>query len=424
MTRTTRTSAPNGPRKRETSGKRGAGAGAEALDGGSAPGTDWMAGGDAARAMDAPGVANGVAPESEGAAMGARLVTGESSGDASELTDGLETPRLPSTLGQTTSRLSVPVQGVSNGPAASQPAAPAPADGARTRDGAGPMAGRRAGVFATRHAMGAMPAGQPSAPRPAGVSGSGHTRPRVRTNPDLVAERAANLTADVLALTRQETLALMPELAAAARPVASTERAAEAEVAPRGVLIRGARSAPATRPARQLVPRRLRPHSPIAQAAVVVVTLATLLGILTVTSPLGRSAAIGSALQSYANAVAWVPTPTPTPKPRPPAPGPQTYPSSPGTQAVINEIKQVFGPYSAGALGVASCESGFDPHAWNPISIGGSHAEGVFQILYPSTWDGTSYAADNPYDANANIHAAYQIFSRDGHTWREWQCQP
>jgi hypothetical protein len=246
----------------------------------------------------------------------------------------------------------------------------------------------------------------------------------VRTNPDLVAERAANLTADVLALTRQETLALMPELAAAARPVASTERAAEAEVAPRGVLIRGARSAPATRPARQLVPRRLRPHSPIAQAAVVVVTLATLLGILTVTSPLGRSAAIGSALQSYANAVAWVPTPTPTPKPRPPAPGPQTYPSSPGTQAVINEIKQVFGPYSAGALGVASCESGFDPHAWNPISIGGSHAEGVFQILYPSTWDGTSYAADNPYDANANIHAAYQIFSRDGHTWREWQCQP
>jgi hypothetical protein len=356
--------------------------------------------------------------------MGARLVTGESSGDASELTDGLETPRLPSTLGQTTSRLSVPVQGVSNGPAASQPAAPASADSARTRDGAGPMAGQRAGAFATRHAMGAMPAGQPSAPRPAGVSGSGHTRPRVRTNPDLVAERAANLTADVLALTRQETLALMPELAAAARPVASTERAAEAEVAPRGVLIRGARSAPATRPARQLVPRRLRPHSPIAQAAVVVVTLATLLGILTVTSPLGRSAAIGSALQSYANAVAWVPTPTPTPKPRPPAPGPQTYPSSPGTQAVINEIKQVFGPYSAGALGVASCESGFDPHAWNPISIGGSHAEGVFQILYPSTWDGTSYAADNPYDANANIHAAYQIFSRDGHTWREWQCQP
>ena len=145
MTRTTRTSAPNGPRKRETSGKRGAGAGAEALDGSSAQGTDWMAGGDVARAMDAPGVANGVAHESEGAAMGARLVTGESSGDASELTDGLETPRLPSTLGQTTSRLSVPVQGVSNGPAASQPAAPAPADGARTRDGAGPMAGQARG---------------------------------------------------------------------------------------------------------------------------------------------------------------------------------------------------------------------------------------------------------------------------------------
>ena len=150
----------------------------------------------------------------------------------------------------------------------------------------------------------------------------------------------------------------MPELAAAARPVASTERAAEAEVAPGGCSYAARVSAPATRPARQLVPRRLRPHSPIAQAAVVVVTLATLLGILTVTSPLGRKRRDWQRAQSYANAVAWVPTPTPTPKPRPPAPGPQTYPSSPGTQAVINEIKQVFGPYSAGALGVASCESG------------------------------------------------------------------
>jgi hypothetical protein len=187
-------------------------------------------------------------------------------------------------------------------------------------------------------------------------------------------------------------------------------------------VIRGARRPLSAR----IVPRRPRPRSPLALAAVAVVTLAALFGVLTVTSPLGRGASIGSALQSYANAVAWVPTPTPTPKPTPApmGPGPQTYPSSPGTQAVINEIKQVFGRYAGGALVIANCESGFDPHSWNPISIGGSHAEGVFQILYPSTWDGTSYAGENPYDANANIHAAYQIFSRDGYSWREWQCQP
>jgi hypothetical protein len=52
-------------------------------------------------------------------------------------------------------------------------------------------------------------------------------------------------------------------------------------------------------------------------------------------------------------------------------------------------IYQVFGPYGAAAVRVATCESGLNPSAYNPISIGGSHAEGVFQILYPSTWAGT-----------------------------------
>ena len=48
---------------------------------------------------------------------------------------------------------------------------------------------------------------------------------------------------------------------------------------------------------------------------------------------------------------------------------------------------------------IAQCESGLNPNAYNPISIGGSHAEGVFQILYPSTWSGTPQAASSPYDA-------------------------
>ena len=77
-------------------------------------------------------------------------------------------------------------------------------------------------------------------------------------------------------------------------------------------------------------------------------------------------------------------------------------------------IDQVFGPYAAAAMNVAMCESGLNPGATNPISIAGSHAAGVFQILYPSTWDGTSEAASSPYDAWSNIVAAYEIFARDG----------
>lgn len=98
--------------------------------------------------------------------------------------------------------------------------------------------------------------------------------------------------------------------------------------------------------------------------------------------------------------------------------------ANPGQQAVINEIRSVFGPYSAGALNIARCESGFNPNAYNRTPVGGAHAAGVFQILDTSTWRTTSYANQSPYNAYANIHAAYQIFSRDGHSWREWQCRP
>lgn len=97
--------------------------------------------------------------------------------------------------------------------------------------------------------------------------------------------------------------------------------------------------------------------------------------------------------------------------------------ANPGQQGVINEIRAVFGPYSGQALTIARCESGFNPGARNPISIGGAHASGVFQILDSSTWRSTSYASYSPYNAWANIHAAYQIFQRDGYSWREWQCR-
>ena len=92
--------------------------------------------------------------------------------------------------------------------------------------------------------------------------------------------------------------------------------------------------------------------------------------------------------------------------------------------AVAAMINRVFGPYSPGAIHVAICESGLNPNAYNPISFGDSHAVGVFQILYPSTWMRTPEAASSPYDAMANVLAAYSIFARDGYSWREWTCRP
>ena len=99
---------------------------------------------------------------------------------------------------------------------------------------------------------------------------------------------------------------------------------------------------------------------------------------------------------------------------------PQNY----SAEQVSSIITQVFGPYASGAIRVAQCESGLNPYAVNPAYIGGSRASGVFQILYPSTWYGTSQAGASPYDAYANVRAAHDIFVRDGYSWREWSCQP
>jgi soluble lytic murein transglycosylase-like protein len=80
-------------------------------------------------------------------------------------------------------------------------------------------------------------------------------------------------------------------------------------------------------------------------------------------------------------------------------------------------IRQTFGAYSARALAVARCESGYNPSARNRSS----GAMGVFQFM-PSTWRSTSYAGYSPYNAWANIQAAHQVFVRDGYSWREWSC--
>ncbi len=120
-----------------------------------------------------------------------------------------------------------------------------------------------------------------------------------------------------------------------------------------------------------------------------------------------------------------LPTPTPTTPPPTATPPPRpTQPPSSGGGSVTGIIQAVFGSYSDAAIAVARCESGLNPSATNPTSIGGSHAAGLFQILYPSTRNTTSQAGNSPYDAQSNTMAAYEIFQRDGYNWHEWSCQP
>lgn len=191
------------------------------------------------------------------------------------------------------------------------------------------------------------------------------------------------------------------------------------------LLIRGAKKPPRLHTQMPVVPRRVKPRSFAAQFIVAMVAVMALFTALTLASPLSQVGAFASTFQAYSNAVPWIPTPTPTPKPTAtPVPYQPPIGSNPGQQAIINEIVAVFGPYAPGALNISRCESGYDPNAVNPYAIGNSHASGVFQILFPSTWDGTSYASQSPFDYNANIHAAYEIFSRDGYSWREWACKP
>jgi len=203
----------------------------------------------------------------------------------------------------------------------------------------------------------------------------------------------------------------------------SLQEVSDGEPEPTTIFIRGASKPPRYHYAR-VVPRRQGSRPIVLQFVLAMLAAMMLFSIFTAASPLGSTVASLGIVQAYANSVPWVPTATPKPKPKPvvvnnPPPG-----ANPGTQAIMNEIVSVFGAYSQGALAIARCESGYDPNARNPYAVGNSHAEGVFQILYPSTWDGTSYAADSPYNAIDNIYAAHQIFTRDGDSWREWACQP
>jgi hypothetical protein len=97
----------------------------------------------------------------------------------------------------------------------------------------------------------------------------------------------------------------------------------------------------------------------------------------------------------------------------------QTLPAHATTGQMIS---YEFGSHTADAMKIANCESSMDPAAVNTEAVDGSYATGLFQILYPSTWNTTSFKDGNPKDAWTNTQAAYEIFKRDGYNWHEWAC--
>ncbi len=200
----------------------------------------------------------------------------------------------------------------------------------------------------------------------------------------------------------------------------------QGERAEKPVIIRGSKTAPVVLPGDGERERK-GIRSTAGRVVLIAAIAATLFASLAVVVPAGAGAGLPAVLTSYANAMPWsAPTATPRPASSGTSAGVTTNVSggSPSQQAIIADIQSVFGPYASGALNVARCESSLDSHAWNPTPVLGSHASGVFQILYPATWNGTSYRSYSPYDEWANVRAAYEIFKRDGYSWREWQCKP
>jgi hypothetical protein len=68
------------------------------------------------------------------------------------------------------------------------------------------------------------------------------------------------------------------------------------------------------------------------------------------------------------------------------------------------------------ALRVAWCESRYHPNSVNSSS----HASGLFQFL-PSTWAGTPWHAQSPFDPTANAQAAAWLYKTYGP--QRWVCQ-
>ncbi|HEX6547807.1 MAG TPA: transglycosylase SLT domain-containing protein [Candidatus Dormibacteraeota bacterium] len=92
-------------------------------------------------------------------------------------------------------------------------------------------------------------------------------------------------------------------------------------------------------------------------------------------------------------------------------------PQPPSVQDVIRGAFQPMGDQAVGwAEQIAFCESTYDPHAVNTDS----GAEGLFQFL-PSTWAGTPFASQSPFDPVANARAAAWLLQTYGPS--QWECQ-
>ncbi|HXD80358.1 MAG TPA: transglycosylase SLT domain-containing protein [Candidatus Acidoferrum sp.] len=92
-------------------------------------------------------------------------------------------------------------------------------------------------------------------------------------------------------------------------------------------------------------------------------------------------------------------------------------PPPPDIAKIINDAFGPLGPAAVQwAINVAYCESRYHPNSVNSSS----GASGLFQFL-PSTWGGTPWASQSPFDPVANAQAAAWLYSRYGPG--RWQCQ-
>lgn len=79
-------------------------------------------------------------------------------------------------------------------------------------------------------------------------------------------------------------------------------------------------------------------------------------------------------------------------------------------------IADVFGPYAAKAIRIATCESGLNPNARNR-----SGASGLFQVMMPMHADLFDKPSD-VFDPYANTRAAFSL-SNGGTSWSAWVCR-
>ncbi len=104
--------------------------------------------------------------------------------------------------------------------------------------------------------------------------------------------------------------------------------------------------------------------------------------------------------------------------PPPPPPAPVALPAAGGDmRAIIIAAWAPLGPAVVSwALRLAQCESNFNPYAVNRSS----GAAGLFQFL-ATTWAGTPWRAQSPFDPNANALAAAWLYSKYGPG--QWSCK-